>query len=102
MSEEGHCLRLESRELKKDARRVRHRGRGLFANSRSVSSEVSWLAVFVRLSGVSAPGGSVELFALLKPEENLGVRLTSGFLLEPEQSPSAIVTHHPAAKCFVV
>ncbi len=26
-----------------------------------------------------------KLFALLKPEENVGVRLTSGFLLEPEQ-----------------
>jgi len=29
------------------------------------------------------------------------VRLTSGFLLEPEQSTSAIVVHHPAAKYFV-
>jgi hypothetical protein len=36
-----------------------------------------------------------KLFALLKPEENVGVRLTSGFLLEPEQSTSAIVVHHP-------
>jgi 5-methyltetrahydrofolate--homocysteine methyltransferase len=43
-----------------------------------------------------------KLFALLKPEENVGVRLTSGFLLEPEQSTSAIVVHHPAAKYFVV
>jgi 5-methyltetrahydrofolate--homocysteine methyltransferase len=43
-----------------------------------------------------------KLFALLKPEENIGVRLTSGFLLEPEQSTSAIVVHHPAAKYFVV
>jgi 5-methyltetrahydrofolate--homocysteine methyltransferase len=42
------------------------------------------------------------LFALLKPEENVGVRLTSGFLLEPEQSTSAIVVHHPGAKYFVV
>jgi 5-methyltetrahydrofolate--homocysteine methyltransferase len=38
----------------------------------------------------------------VKPEENVGVRLTSGFLLEPEQSTSAIVVHHPAAKYFVV
>jgi 5-methyltetrahydrofolate--homocysteine methyltransferase len=44
----------------------------------------------------------IKLFALLKPEENVGVRLTSGFLLEPEQSTSAIVVHHPAAKYFVV
>jgi 5-methyltetrahydrofolate--homocysteine methyltransferase len=43
-----------------------------------------------------------KLFALLKPEENIGVRLTSGFLLEPEQSTSAIVVHHPGAKYFVV
>jgi len=42
-----------------------------------------------------------KLFALLKPEENVGVRLTTGFLLEPEQSTSAIVVHHPAAKYFV-
>jgi 5-methyltetrahydrofolate--homocysteine methyltransferase len=43
-----------------------------------------------------------KLFALLHPEENVGVHLTSGFLLEPEQSTSAIVVHHPAAKYFVV
>ncbi len=43
-----------------------------------------------------------KLFTLLKPEENVGVRLTTGFLLEPEQSTSAIVVHHPAAKYFVV
>jgi 5-methyltetrahydrofolate--homocysteine methyltransferase len=43
-----------------------------------------------------------KLFALLHPEENVGVLLTSGFLLEPEQSTSAIVVHHPAAKYFVV
>ncbi|MGA7056346.1 MAG: methionine synthase [Terriglobales bacterium] len=43
-----------------------------------------------------------KLFALLNPEENVGVRLTSAFLLEPEQSTSAIVVHHPGAKYFVV
>ena len=43
-----------------------------------------------------------KLFQLLHPEENVGVRLTSGFLLDPEQSTSAIVAHHPAAKYFVV
>ncbi len=42
-----------------------------------------------------------KLFALLHPEENVGVRLTSGFLLEPEQSTSALIVHHPAAKYFV-
>src|SRR5271170_2564573 len=43
-----------------------------------------------------------KLFTLLHPEENVGVRLTSGFLLEPEQSTSALVVHHPGAKYFVV
>ncbi len=43
-----------------------------------------------------------KLFELLHPEENVGVRLTSGFLLEPEQSTSALVVHHPAAKYFMV
>jgi 5-methyltetrahydrofolate--homocysteine methyltransferase len=43
-----------------------------------------------------------KLFVLLKPEENVGVRLTSGFLLEPEQSTSALVVHHTGAKYFVV
>jgi 5-methyltetrahydrofolate--homocysteine methyltransferase len=42
-----------------------------------------------------------KLFALLKPEEAIGVRLTTGFQLEPEQSTSAIVVHHPSAKYFV-
>jgi len=85
---------------KKMRGRVRHSGRGLAADSRSLPSEVSRVAVFVWLSGVSAPGRSDKLFALLKPEENVGVRLTSGFLLEPEQSTSAIVVHHPGAKLF--
>ena len=43
-----------------------------------------------------------KLFVLLHPEETVGVRLTGGFLLDPEQSTSAIVAHHPAAKYFVV
>jgi len=43
-----------------------------------------------------------KLFELLHPEENIGVTLTSGFQLDPEQSTSAIVVHHPQAKYFVV
>ena len=42
-----------------------------------------------------------KLFALLHPDENIGVHLTTGFLLEPEQSTTAIIVHHPAAKYFV-
>ena len=56
------------------------------------------LAAGLRLA-VNMDTGYVDL---LKPEENVGVRLTSGFLLEPEQSTSAIVVHHPGAKYFVV
>jgi 5-methyltetrahydrofolate--homocysteine methyltransferase len=43
-----------------------------------------------------------KIFRLLKPEENIGVHLTEGFLLEPEQSTNCIVVHHPQAKYFVV
>ncbi len=43
-----------------------------------------------------------KLFALLKPEEAIGVRLTPTYMLEPEQSTSAIIVHHPNAKYFVV
>ncbi len=43
-----------------------------------------------------------KLFTLLHPDENIGVHLTTGFLLDPEQSTSAIIVHHPAAKYFVV
>ena len=43
-----------------------------------------------------------KLFALLHPDETIGVQLTTGFLLDPEQSTSAIIVHHPAAKYFVV
>jgi 5-methyltetrahydrofolate--homocysteine methyltransferase len=42
-----------------------------------------------------------KIFRLLKPEENIGVRLTEIFHLEPEQSTNCIVVHHPQAKYFV-
>ena len=43
-----------------------------------------------------------KIFALLHPEETIGVRLTEGYHLEPEQSTDAIIVHHPQAKYFVV
>jgi len=43
-----------------------------------------------------------KLFALLHPDKTIGVKLTSTFLLEPEQSTSALIVHHPNAKYFVV
>jgi 5-methyltetrahydrofolate--homocysteine methyltransferase len=43
-----------------------------------------------------------KIFRLLKPEENIGVHLTEGFHLEPEQSTNCIVVHHPQAKYFMV
>jgi 5-methyltetrahydrofolate--homocysteine methyltransferase len=42
-----------------------------------------------------------KLFALLHPDETIGVHLTTGFLLDPEQSTSALIVHHPNAKYFV-
>jgi 5-methyltetrahydrofolate--homocysteine methyltransferase len=43
-----------------------------------------------------------KIFDLLHPEETIGVRLTEGFHLEPEQSTNALIVHHPQAKYFVV
>jgi 5-methyltetrahydrofolate--homocysteine methyltransferase len=43
-----------------------------------------------------------KIFALLKPEENIGVQLTEGFHMDPEQSTNAIIVHHPQAKYFVI
>ena len=40
------------------------------------------------------------LWELLKPESNIGVSLTEGFMMEPEGSVSALVFHHPQAKYF--
>jgi len=40
-----------------------------------------------------------KLFELLKPER-IGVSLTEGYQLVPEQSTSAIIVHHPEAKYF--
>jgi 5-methyltetrahydrofolate--homocysteine methyltransferase len=42
-----------------------------------------------------------KLFALLQPER-IGVSLTEEFQLEPEQSTSAIIVHHPEAKYFAI
>jgi len=43
-----------------------------------------------------------KLFAVLHPEEAINVRLTDTWQLEPEQSTSAIVVHHPQAKYFMM
>ena len=37
--------------------------------------------------------------SIMKPSE-IGVRLTEGFMMDPEASVSALVFHHPAAKYF--
>ena len=42
------------------------------------------------------------LFKLLPVEETIGVKLTSAFQLDPEQSTSAIVAHHPEARYFTI
>ncbi|HQG44487.1 MAG TPA: vitamin B12 dependent-methionine synthase activation domain-containing protein [bacterium] len=40
-----------------------------------------------------------KLFAILRPER-IGVTLTEGDQMEPEQSTSAFIVHHPQAKYF--
>jgi 5-methyltetrahydrofolate--homocysteine methyltransferase len=42
-----------------------------------------------------------QIFALLQPER-IGVHLTEEFMLEPEQSTSALIVHHPEARYFDV
>jgi 5-methyltetrahydrofolate--homocysteine methyltransferase len=42
-----------------------------------------------------------KLFRLLQPER-IGCHLTENWQIDPEQSTSAIVVHHPAAKYFTV
>lgn len=41
-----------------------------------------------------------KLWQLLKPELNIGVELTEGFMMDPESSVSAMVFHHPQAIYF--
>lgn len=43
-----------------------------------------------------------KVFALLPAEKELGMQLTDGFQLMPEQSTAAIVLHHPEAKYYSV
>jgi 5-methyltetrahydrofolate--homocysteine methyltransferase len=42
----------------------------------------------------------VQLFRLLDVEQQIGVHLTEGFMMEPEGSVTALVFHHPDAKYF--
>jgi 5-methyltetrahydrofolate--homocysteine methyltransferase len=43
----------------------------------------------------------IKLFELLKPER-IGCGLTESYFITPEQSTSALITHHPQAKYFNV
>ncbi|MDO8643659.1 MAG: vitamin B12 dependent-methionine synthase activation domain-containing protein, partial [bacterium] len=43
-----------------------------------------------------------KLFSFLKPEEKIGVTLTSAFQMIPEQSTSALIFHHPGATYYNV
>jgi 5-methyltetrahydrofolate--homocysteine methyltransferase len=42
-----------------------------------------------------------QIFAILQPER-IGLELTEEFMLEPEQSTSALILHHPQARYFDV
>jgi 5-methyltetrahydrofolate--homocysteine methyltransferase len=43
-----------------------------------------------------------KLFRLLDVEGTIGVRLTEGYMMDPEASVSALVFHHPEARYFVI
>jgi 5-methyltetrahydrofolate--homocysteine methyltransferase len=43
-----------------------------------------------------------KLFRLLDVEATIGVRLTEGYMMDPEASVSALVFHHPEARYFVI
>jgi 5-methyltetrahydrofolate--homocysteine methyltransferase len=43
-----------------------------------------------------------KIWALLSPEETIGVKLTEGHMMDPEASVSAVVFHHPQAHYFAV
>jgi len=45
---------------------------------------------------------NAKIFAVLEPEKNIGMTLTPGFMMVPEQSTCAIVLHHPAAEYFAI
>ena len=53
------------------------------------------------LPGANLGAARRRLFALLRPEA-IGVSLTDSAQMVPEQSVSAFVVHHPAAKYFAV
>jgi hypothetical protein len=59
-------------------------------------------ALRLRLSGMFESRGPDETVSIAASEQNVDVKLTSGFLLEPEQSTPALMVHHPQAKYFVV
>ena len=43
-----------------------------------------------------------ELFELLEVSTHTDIKLTEAFQIEPEQSTSALVVHHPDAKYYAV
>ena len=43
-----------------------------------------------------------KLFRVLDVEGTTGVRLTEGYMMDPEASVSALVFHHPEARYFVI
>jgi 5-methyltetrahydrofolate--homocysteine methyltransferase len=48
------------------------------------------------------PADNAKIFALLEPERHIGMSLTPGFMMVPEQSTCAIILHHPDAEYFAV
>ena len=47
-------------------------------------------------------GDQVKQFKIMQVEKHMNVTLTEAFQMEPEQSTSALVVHHPEAKYYSV
>jgi len=45
---------------------------------------------------------NAKIFKLLEPEKKIGMALTPGFMMVPEQSTCALVLHHPDAEYFSI
>ena len=75
--------------------------RGSARPRRDAEPGLSRQPLFLRLPGLPQPRRPAQLLELLRAEE-IGIVLSEEDQLDPEQSTSAIVVHHPQAKYFSV
>ena len=78
---------------------TRHLRRGLARTPTALPAEVPRLPVRFGYPACPNLEDQAQLFELLQPGR-IGVSISEEWQLEPEQSTSAIIVHHPAAKYF--